>query len=251
MTGPGLIHPRWPAPPGIRAVSTTRIGGVGAGEFRSLNLGAHVGDTADAVAGNRRLLREACGLAEEPGWLKQVHGTDVVELRPSLPAEPQADAAIAREPGLACVVLTADCLPVLLADMRGEVIGAAHAGWRGLAGGVLEAVVEAMGVAPERLLAWLGPAIGQAAFEVGPEVRERFADADPGAADCFLPGAGDRWHADLPGLARRVLETRGVAAIRASGLCTHADPGRFFSHRRDGRCGRMATLIWMEPSASR
>lgn len=245
MNGPGLILPDWPAPPGVRAASTTRTGGSSDHEYRSLNLGAHVGDEPGAVARNRRRLLDACGLDTEPCWLRQEHGIGVVELGGSLPPAPAADASVARSPGPVCVVLTADCLPVLFADRQGRAVAAAHAGWRGLAAGVLRATVEGMGVPPADLLAWLGPAIGQDAFEVGPEVRERFADADPGAADCFRRGAGDRWHADLAGLARRTLAACGVERVYGGSQCTYSDPVRFFSHRRDGLCGRMASMIWL------
>jgi YfiH family protein len=245
VSGPGLIFPDWPAPPGVRAVSTTRTGGFSDRAYRSLNLGAHVGDEPGAVARNRQRLLEACGLDSEPCWLRQVHGIGVAELGGSMPPEPVADASVARSVGPVCVVLTADCLPVLLADRRGTTVAAAHAGWRGLAGGVLRATVRSMGVPPADLLAWLGPAIGQEAFEVGPEVRERFAQADAGATSGFRRGAGDRWHADLAGLARRALAACGVESVYGGDQCTYSDPGRFFSHRRDGPCGRMASMIWL------
>jgi YfiH family protein len=251
VTGLGLIMPDWSAPPGVLAVSTTRLGGISEGIYQSLNLGDHVGDRPDAVAENRRRLVAACDLTGEPAWLRQVHGVSIVELDREPGGEAEADASLTRMPGPLCVVLTADCLPVLLACRRGTVVAAVHAGWRGLADGVLQAAVAAMDVPPEQLVAWLGPAIGQAAFEVGPEVRERFVARDSGTAGCFLPGDGDRWQADLPGLATRVLSAQGVGSVYGGDTCTHADPQRFFSHRRDGRCGRMASMIWLADAPDR
>ena len=251
MTGPGLIVPDWPAPPGVLAVSTTRLGGVSEGVFQSLNLGGHVGDIADAVADNRRRLAAACDLADEPTWLRQTHGIRIVELDGQRHVEPEADASLTRMPGPVCAVLTADCLPVLLACRRGTVVAAVHAGWRGLADGVLQAAVAAMDIPAAQMVAWLGPAIGQAAFEVGPEVRERFLTRDAGAAGHFLPGEGDRWQADLPGLARHVLSANGVASVYGGDICTYSDPARFFSHRRDGPCGRMASMIWLSGALDR
>ncbi len=251
MKVPGLIMPDWPAPPGVVAVSTTRLGGVSEGIYRSLNLGDHVGDRPEKVAENRRRIAAACDLIREPAWLRQVHGVRIVELDRQPVGEAEADASLTRIPGPVCVVLTADCLPVLLACRRGTVVAAVHAGWRGLADGVLQAAVAAMDVPPAHLMAWLGPAIGPAAFEVGPEVRDRFVSGDAGAASCFIPGDGDRWQADLPGLARHVLSAQGVGSIFGGDTCTHADPQRFFSHRRDGPCGRMASMIWLADASDR
>jgi hypothetical protein len=239
-----LIRPDWPAPAGVRAVSTTRIGGVSRGPYASLNLGARGDDDPARVAANRARLAAAAG-CPPPAWLEQVHGTAVAHPAPADAAEPRADAATADRPGLSCVVLTADCLPVLLCDRGGRRVAAAHAGWRGLAAGVVERTVAALGGAPGELLAWLGPCIGPDAFEVGPEVRAAFLAADPGAGECFGPGAGDRFYADLRGLARRRLAAAGVDAVTASAACTYREPDRFFSYRRDGPCGRMATLVWL------
>lgn len=240
-----LIVPDWPAPENVRAVSTTRAGGVSRGGYATLNLAARVGDEPDAVSENRRRLAAGAALPADPAWLRQVHGVTVVEAaRWDSPVE--ADAAFTRRPDAVCAVLTADCLPVLLCSRQGTLAAAAHAGWRGLAAGVLEAVIDRLDTAPGDLIAWLGPAIGQASFEVGPEVRESFLDRDPGAEACFLPGHGDRSFADLAGLARRRLLAAGVESIHGGDLCTHGDRLRFFSHRRDGQCGRMATLIWLE-----
>jgi YfiH family protein len=226
----------------VNAVATTRAGGVSSGRYESLNLALHVGDDAEHVAENRHRLRAGLGLEEEPAWLSQVHGAKVARLDEGAPGT--ADASVTTARGRACAILTADCLPVLLCNRAGTRIGAAHAGWRGLADGVIEAAVAALG-APDELLAWLGPAIGPDAFEVGGEVRERFVAHDPAAARAFRPNRRGRWQADLYALARLRLAAAGVTAVYGGGWCTHADPGRFFSHRRDGQCGRMATLIWL------
>jgi len=238
-----ILRPDWEAPAAVGAAATTRSGGVSEGSFASLNLGDHVGDDPAAVAENRRRLTEALDLPGEPAWLAQVHGTRVVAARPGgTPAE--ADAAVTREPGVVCAVLTADCLPVLLASRRGDEVAAVHAGWRGLANGVVAAALEAMETAPAELLAWLGPAIAQPAFEVGSEVRERFVERDVVNAAFFAPNDRGRWQADLAGLARRELEAAGVT-VSGGGFCTHDETERFFSYRRDGDCGRQATLVWI------
>ena len=198
------LTPEWPAPPGVRVLTTGRSGGVSVGRYASLNLATHVGDAPEAVAENRALLCVAAALPDEPCWLEQVHGTRVLDLD-ALPAghPGPADAAITRQAGRVCALLTADCLPVLLASRSGSVVGAAHAGWRGLAAGVLEATVRAMQVPPGTLIAWLGPAIGPAHFEVGPEVRAAFLAADAGAAAAFAENARGRYQADLYCLARK------------------------------------------------
>jgi YfiH family protein len=309
------LTPEWPAPPNVRALSTLRGGGVSEGVFASLNLGGHVGDSAAAVAENRRLLRAAAGLPGEPEWLAQVHGNCVKDLdrdldRPATyggseatvgagaaavpgvgaaagaaneaaaanranpvnranaaiavgaanPAAANAlavaDAAVTRRPGRICAILTADCLPVLFASMAGDRVGAAHAGWRGLAAGVIEATVAALGCPPRELLAWLGPAIGPRHFEIGDEVRRELlrsgagGDGDgaaySGDAAAFVLNARGRYLADLYALARRRLEQLGVAGIYGGGECTYSDIDKYFSHRRDGRTGRQASLIWLE-----
>ena len=242
------LRPDWPAPPGVVAASTTRTGGVSEGSFATLNLGAHVGDEPAAVAGNRRRLREALGLAAEPRWLEQVHGTTVVDAAGVGDDPPAADASFTTQPGVACAVLTADCLPVLFSTIDGTAVAAAHAGWRGLAAGVLECTIAAMPAPPDRLLAWLGPAISQPAFEVGSEVRDAFLAADEGAGTAFESNERGRYQADLYRLARRRLQRAGVAGVYGGGWCTHADAGRFFSYRRDGQCGRMATVIAIRTS---
>ncbi len=250
MYAPSLLFPDWPLPPGVQAVSTLRRGaGASRGAWGSFNLGQHVGDAAATVAANRRQLASLIGLDDRvPVWLRQEHGVAVARLdqiAPGAPA-PVADGAVLRGADRACALLTADCLPVLLCELSGAVLGAAHAGWRGLARGVLEATVEAMKVAPHRLTAWLGPCISAPAFEVGPEVRDAFVARDPQAAHAFQAGPGDRCFADLQLLARQRLLAMGVQAehVYAFDACTYHERERFFSYRRDGVCGRMASLIW-------
>ncbi len=249
-----MITPDWPAPPGVRSAFTLRTGGVSVAPYDSLNLGAHVGDALDAVRENRARVREALRLPGEPVWLQQVHGTDVLEVDGVAPARtaseaPRADAAVARAVGAVCVIQVADCMPVLFAARDGSAVGAAHAGWRGLAGGVLERTVRALGVAPERLIAWLGPTISQQHFEVGDEVRSAFMSGDPASESAFVANARGRWQCDLYALARLRLAALGVSDVFGGGWCTYADASRFFSYRRDGQCGRMAALIWREGAA--
>ncbi|WP_439640978.1 peptidoglycan editing factor PgeF [Nevskia sp.] len=241
------IIPDWPAPPAVRAAFTTRAGGVSTAAHAGLNLGRHCGDDVEAVAENHRLLASALRLPQTPGWLRQVHGTQVIEW-PQARVEPEADAAFTRQPGVVCAVQAADCLPVLLCADDGSRVAAAHAGWRGLCSGVLERTVAALDCDPARLLAWLGPAIGPEAFEVGDEVRAAFVAADPAAAACFRPGNAPRKHyGDLFALARQRLAAAGLCRVYGGGISTHADPARFYSFRRDGICGRMAALIWIDP----
>lgn len=242
------LRPDWPAPSRVRAVSTTRQGGVSAGVFASLNLGAHVGDDTAAVTENRRRLVSALKLKGEPHWLPQVHGKRVAHLD-GMPVQEPADAAVTGRAGEACVIMTADCLPVLFCGRKGTRVAAAHAGWRGLAAGVLEAAIGETGVPPGEILAWLGPAIGARSYEVGEEVRQAFVAQAADAATAFVPtGSSGKWLCDLYRLARQRLEAVGVSAIYGGGLCTYSDRERFFSFRRDGQCGRMATLIWIDPS---
>jgi polyphenol oxidase len=237
------ITPDWPAPARVRALITTRRGGASRGIYAGFNFGERVGDDGRAVASNRAALRRV--LPAEPVWLRQVHSTRVVEAGPgSVGAE--ADGAVTREPGCVCAVLTADCLPVLLADAAGTVVGIAHAGWRGLAAGVIENAVRAMGVAPESLIAYLGPAIGAGAYEVGTDVFDAFVAGDPGAAAAFAPRGSGKFLADLNLLARQRLMRLGVCSIHGGALCTYSDPERFYSYRRDGATGRIASLVWME-----
>lgn len=240
---PEFIVPDWPAPPGVRALVTTRGGGASGAPWQGFNLGDHVGDAPDAVAVNRARLRDL--LPGEPRWLAQVHGTRCVDAARVL-GRVEADASFSRERGVVCAVLTADCLPVLLCAEDGGVVGIAHAGWRGLAAGVVEGAVAALGEPGTRLLAWLGPAIGPGAFEVGDEVRARFADADAGAAAAFTARENGKWLCDLYALARRRLRALGVERISGGGDCTASDAARFYSYRRDGITGRMASLVWRE-----
>ena len=233
----------WPAPVRVKALQTTRQGGVSIAPYDSLNLGGHVGDNPLAVARNRILLNTL--LPSEPVWLEQVHGT-VVANADMASCRPQADACIARQRGAVCVVMTADCLPVLLCDVQGGVVGAAHAGWKGLAAGVIEATVQTMEVAPQSLMAWLGPAISQEAFEVGDEVRAAFIAVQPQAAAAFIPGQSGKWFADIYALARLRLNALGITQIHGGGRCTCREQERFFSYRRDGATGRMGTFIWLE-----
>lgn len=235
------LTPDWPAPVWVKACITTRSGGISAAPFDSFNLGEHVGDDPVAVTKNRQRLISQLGC--KPAWLRQVHGVAVV------PAEPgevlEADASWTATPGVACTVMTADCLPVLFCDRAGSRVAAAHAGWRGLAGGVLEATLDALAVAPEDVLAWLGPAIGPQAFEVGAEVREAFMAVHPQAAEAFVASVNPgRYMADIYQLARIRLAARGVTAVYGGGFCTYSDP-RFYSYRRAAQTGRFASLIWL------
>ena len=238
------IIPDWPAPPNVKALQTTRNGGVSSAPYDSLNLGDHVGDAPLVVARNRVLL--ASLLPSEPVWLKQVHGTTVIDTEVAGCGAPQADACISRHRGAVCVVMTADCLPVLLCNEQGSVVAAVHAGWRGLCDGVIEQAVRAMDVLPQTLMAWLGPAIGPHAFEVGNEVRDAFVVRQPQAAAAFLPGVPGKWLADLCRLARLRLNALGVTRVHGGGWCTYNERERFFSYRRDGVTGRMGTFIWLE-----
>jgi hypothetical protein len=242
------IVPDWPAPPSVRAFSTTRPGGVSEGEYGSLNLGLSCGDDPARVAENRARVRRH--LPGEPCWLRQVHGIAVADLDALAPGEvPQADAAAVSRPGVVAAVLTADCLPVVLARGDGTRVAVAHAGWRGLSAGVLEASVQALGGDPGRVLAWLGPAIGPGAFEVGAEVREAFLDADAGAEGAFAPLGAGKYLADLYALARRRLARAGVGQVHGGGRCTRSELEAFFSYRRVRASGRQGTFAWIAPPA--
>ena len=239
----GFLAADWPAPPGIRAGITLRAGGVSAPPFDALNLGAHTQDDAETVAANRARLRAVLDLPAEPAWLNQIHGRRVA-CADGLITEP-ADASVGTQAHAVCAVLTADCLPVLLCDQSADCWAAAHAGWRGLAAGVLEATAAALPAAPDRLMAWLGPAIGAACFEVGAEVRAAFCDVHPADAAAFLPAAAaGKHHADIYALARARLTRAGITTIYGGGLCTVTDARRFYSYRRAAQTGRMASLIW-------
>jgi YfiH family protein len=278
-----VLTPNWPIPSRVRAAMTLRAGGVSAAPYDTLNLGIHVGDDPAAVAENRRRLRESLRLPAEPSWLEQIHSTDVANLDETsapfaaydrstadaaraaaaslagnadarvarrddtLPMR-RADAAFAHRAGPVCAIQVADCMPVLFAARDGSAVGAAHAGWRGLAGGVLEATLAAFVQPASNLIAWLGPAISQPHFEVGDEVRAAFIAHDPAAEAAFVRNARDRWQCDLYTLARQRLTALGISHISGGNYCTYADKTRFFSYRREGRCGRMAALIWLNPS---
>ena len=260
--GGPILPADWPAPPGVVVFTTLRHGaGASRPPFDAFNLGNArdpAGDDPAIVAANRAELVALAGLPSAPRWLRQVHGTGVLAVDAALPAgdaaaerarmaaEPAADAAVTAHPGAVLAILTADCLPVVFAARDGSEVAAAHAGWRGLAAGVLEATVAAMATPPSRLLAWLGPAAGPEAYEVGAEVFAAFAGEDPAAADAFVATRPGHWRVDLYALARRRLRAAGLAAddVHGGGLCTISDPGRFFSHRRDGRGGRMATVVF-------
>lgn len=234
------IEPVWPAPTRVHALITTRRGGVSKGIFSSMNLGSRSGD--ESASANRAILRGV--LPNEPAWLRQVHGDKVVEATHVLEAT-EADASFTRTSGIVCAVLTADCLPVLLCDQQGTVVAAAHAGWRGLAAGILTRTVTSLPASPQSLIAYLGPAISARAFEVGDDVRQIFLSAQAGSAEAFVPH-GEKWRADLYLLARLQLNAASVTRIYGGGLCTFSDRERFFSHRRDGMTGRMASIIWLE-----
>ena len=239
---PDWITPDWPAPAAVRACVTTRDGGVSVAPYASFNLGNHVGDVPAHVAQNRARVRAA--LPAEPVWLKQTHGLLVADATLAQP-EAEADASVARQLDRVCVVMTADCLPVLFCDQAGTVVGAAHAGWRGLADGILEQTIVAMLVPPGQIMAWLGPAIGPGKFEVGEEVQAIFVADLPGASAAFQASKPGKWLADIYQLARLHLARLGVHQVYGGGLCTYTDATRFYSYRRDGITGRMASLIWL------
>jgi hypothetical protein len=216
------------------------------GAYARCNLGGS-GDEPAIVASNRHTVQAALALPQAPHWLRQVHGVSVADLGHDHTAEPTADAAIARQPGTVCAVLTADCLPLLVAARDGSAVAAIHAGWRGLAAGVVEATMHALAQSGRDLAVWLGPAIGPAAYEVGDEVRDAFVSRANQAAMCFAPTRPGHWLCDLYALARQRLTALGVRDIQGGEFCTHGDAGRFYSYRRDGACGRMASLIWITP----
>lgn len=240
---PDWIVPDWPTPANVKALITTRRGGVSRGPFAGFNLGSRTGDDPEAVITNRAYLRRL--LPQEPKWLVQEHGVTVVEAD-AIEGAPRADASVARRPGTVCAITVADCVPVLFTDRRGTLVAAAHAGWRGLAGGVLENTVSSTGAPPGELLAYLGPGIGPQAFEVGADVRDAFLARSALAATAFAPCRPGKWLADIHALARQALARAGVMHVHGGGLCTVSDALRFFSYRRDRITGRMAALIWRE-----
>ncbi|KGT93412.1 hypothetical protein NG99_12205 [Erwinia typographi] len=239
-----LIKPDWTPPANVRAYSSTRAGGVSLSPWDSLNLGAHVGDDPRHVQANRQRLAELGGLPSPPVWLEQVHGSEVLQLTGDEPSSLRADAVYTRQRGIPCAVMTADCLPVLFCSADGREVAAAHAGWRGLCQGVLEATLATFLAPPQEIIAWLGPAIGPAVFEVGPEVREAFL-AQNLHTDAAFRAVGEKYYADIWLLARERLACSGVRHITGGGLCTASEPAEFFSFRRDGVTGRMASLIWL------
>jgi hypothetical protein len=239
-----LIVPEWPIPAGVAACSSTRVGGVSHDAWASLNLGAHCGDNPEDVEENRKRMFAAGNLPSKPVWLEQVHGKDVLKLTEEPYASKRADASYSNTPGTVCAVMTADCLPVLFCNRAGTEVAAAHAGWRGLCAGVLEETVACFDDAPGNIIAWLGPAIGPMAFEVGPEVREAFIEQDSQAVSAFQP-TGDKYLADIYQLARQRLGNVGVTQIFGGDRCTFTEKGDFFSYRRDKTTGRMASFIWL------
>ena len=239
-----FIIPDWKVPPGIMALCTTRIGGVSQGGFESFNLATHVGDVASHVSTNRALLRQALNLPCEPQWLEQTHSTHVVDLDSD--SERQGDAAITSSVGQIAVVLTADCLPVLLCNRQGTQVAASHAGWRGLLNGVLEQTVSAMRSEPAYIQAWLGPAIGAQQFEVGAEVRAQFVQQMPASRECFRSTRPGHYLADLYALAALRLKKQGLTTISGGGFCTFSEAARFYSYRREKVTGRQASLIYIK-----
>ena len=240
-----LIIPQWPLPQGVAACSSTRRGGVSLSPYDSLNLGAHCGDNPEHVAENRRLFYATCALPVQPTWLEQVHGTTVLKLEDEPYLSKRADASYSNTRGKVCAVMTADCLPVLFCNAAGTEVAAAHAGWRGLCAGVLEETVGCFHDLPANIIAWLGPAIGPAAFEVGPEVREAFINEDKKAVSAFR-AFGEKYYADIYQLARQRLENIGVTQVYGGERCTWTESEDFFSYRREGITGRMASFIWLK-----
>jgi hypothetical protein len=238
-----IVKPDWPAPPSIRACCTTRPGGFSLAPYDSLNVGLHVGDSAERVARNRARLREQLELPCEPCWINQTHGVHAVTLGEE--EERNADAAIAREPGRIAVIMTADCLPILMCNQQGSEVAAVHAGWRGLQGGVIQSTLAAMHSSPQQLIAWIGPGISQACFEVGDEVYSAFVGQDPAAARGFTANRPGHWLCDLGGLAESILCAAGVAGVTRSPHCSYLNAEMFFSYRREATTGRMASLIWI------
>lgn len=240
-----LLLPHWPAPASVRAATTTRLGGCSQLLYSGFNLATHVGDSAETVQHNRNELMSVLGLPSAPVWLNQVH-SDVVINASEFANDVDADASYTRDHNTVCTVMTADCLPALFCDRAGTVVAAAHAGWRGLAAGILEKTVAAMACDPEQVLVWLGPAIGPSAFEVGADVREAFVSQHGAAEQAFTAHTNDTWLANIYMLARIHLQAAGVAHFFGGDYCTYTDAQRFFSYRRDGTTGRMASLIWLD-----
>ncbi len=247
---PGVIAitPDWPAPPGVRACTTTRVGGVSRAPYDSLNLAAHVGDDSARVAANRQRAAAALGLPDTPLWLTQVHGNRVVDAALAPPGI-DADASFTTRPGIVCAVLTADCLPVVLCHRRGGRVAVAHVGWRGLVNGVIDQAVRAMACPGDDLLAWLGPAMGPQVYEVGEDVMAEMRGGVDDAEGAFTGASAGKWYADLYTLTRRRLAGLGLNRVYGGTWCTYTESRRFYSYRRDGVTGRMATLVWMDSPA--
>lgn len=249
-----LIIPDWPAPKRVKAVSTTRKGGVSLAPYNGLNLGLHVGDDTERVQQNRSLLQRELGLVQAPAWLNQIHSSEVIDLKQPLTGLIDADGSYSRESSLACVVMTADCLPVLLCNKDGTQVAAVHAGWRGLAGGIIEAALDKFSVPANEIMAWLGPAIGPTAFEVGGEVRQQFMAVEPQASLAFTPqtkvidgqSGNDKWLANIYLLATQRLQQYGITQVYGGNHCTVNEPETFYSYRRESITGRQASLIWLD-----
>lgn len=239
-----LIFPDWPAPANIRAISTTRLGGVSHSPWHQMNLAIHVGDDPRDVQQNRDILMNMAQLPQEPMWLQQVHGCDVFDA--NNPVSKECDASVSRRCGEICVVMTADCLPLLMTNRQGTVVAAVHAGWKGLASGVIERAIDSMACDAKDILVWLGPAIGPNHFEVGEDVYAAFVDKNTAANSAFVSVSDGKWLCNLYRLARQCLSAYGILSVTGGDLCTYSDAERFFSYRRDGVTGRMASLIWME-----
>lgn len=240
-----LILPDWPAPPCVKAVSTTRRGGLSKAPYDHFNLALHVGDDPDAVHANRKLLKQSLKLPAEPLWLNQIHSNQVIHSDQKGSCN-DADAMIGLQPGTVCVVMTADCLPLLICDRSGSKVSAVHAGWRGLLAGIIERAIAALAIEPKELIAWLGPAIGPDAFEVDEPVISSFTNLDPAYEQAFSVNRPGHWLMDIYALAEMKLRRSGVQRISGGELCTASDASRFYSYRRDGRTGRMASLIWID-----
>jgi len=240
-----FITPSWPAPKNIKAFTTTRIGGFSKSPYDTFNTANHVGDDPDAVAKNRKLLRETLHLPSEPTWLNQVHGVEVIQANQQT-TPVTADASFTQKPGVVCVAQTADCLPLLVCDRAGTTVAAIHAGWKGLAAGVIEATINTLKIPAQELLVWLGPAMGPQSFEVKEDVLAAFTTVDPKAELAFKPINSTQWLANIYLLAKQRLNNLGITHIYGEELCTYNDKERFFSFRRDKDTGRMASLIWME-----
>jgi len=240
------IQPNWPAPKNVASISTTRHGGISKGIYSNFNLGAHVDDDELCVKRNRQILREQLGIKHEPNWIDQQHGTNIVQLTTSNNATYQADATYTTEQDKVCVALTADCLPVLFSDQEGSCVAVAHAGWRGLLKGVLESTLSALPAPNNQILCWLGPAIGPKKFEVGEDLKDLFVSKDQIHGVAFKPSSTGKCLADIYQLAKNILINCGVENIYGGGCCTYSETDRFYSYRRDGNTGRMATMIWIK-----